>query len=207
VVCTQLPVESSEQRRIVKEWCHVLPSLGHVRYLWFSSRVSQPLFDAACAMPNLEGLYVKWSGVKTLDALTSMPFLKYLHIGSSAQLESIDPLSQLRGLVVLELEWIKRIADLTPLGALSRLEGLAVEGDMYNTQVVDSLAPLASLSRLRYLFLSNLKSRDGTLRPLVGIESLEHLNTALWWPESDFEILKRNLPRLRYGTWFERPRP
>jgi hypothetical protein len=61
---TQLDVNDYQQRKIVDQWCRELPGLREVKYLWFSSRVSQKMFEAACRMPNLEGLNIKWSGIK-----------------------------------------------------------------------------------------------------------------------------------------------
>jgi len=86
-----------------------------------------------------------------------MPKLKYFHLGSSAQLESIACIAELTNLIVLELERIKKITDLSPIGDLLQLEGLAIEGDMKNTQFVDTLSTLSQLHKLKYLFLANLK--------------------------------------------------
>src|SRR5690242_9606115 len=48
-------------------------------------------------------------------------------------------------------------------------------------QIVDSLAPLARLEKLRYLALPNLKARDNTLSPLCSLSTLEQLHVAGWW--------------------------
>ncbi|WP_293726391.1 hypothetical protein, partial [Thiolapillus sp.] len=41
------------QRKLVESWCEALPGLDKVEFLWLSSRVNQPLFDAACQMKSL----------------------------------------------------------------------------------------------------------------------------------------------------------
>src|SRR5688500_2177951 len=58
---TQQDLTDAKYKALLREWCDVLPTLGHVRTLWLHARVGQPMFEAACAMPGLEGLYVKWS--------------------------------------------------------------------------------------------------------------------------------------------------
>ena len=126
VVCTQTELPSSAQRKLVRSWCDVLPTLKGVEYLWFHSRVPQALFDAACAVPNLKGLYVKWSGIKSVASIEKAACLRSLHIGSSAGLQSIDPLARMIGLRWLGLENIKRVSCLEPLASLTRLKGLGL---------------------------------------------------------------------------------
>lgn len=70
-----------------------------------------------------------------------------------------------------------RVADLSPLARLSRLEGLVVEWD---TKVTD-IAPLAHLTGLKLLALSDLpKVTDiAPLAALTGLEGLE-LSGGIW---------------------------
>jgi hypothetical protein len=104
LVCTQLDLSSYQQRKLVNEWCKLLPTLNSLHYLWFNSRTNQAMFEAACEITSLEGLFIEWSGIKDLTPLTNMNKLKYLHIGSSPSVESIVPLSSLDQLVVLHIE-------------------------------------------------------------------------------------------------------
>ncbi len=136
VACTQLEVSAPEQRAIVKKWCETLPQLTKVRFLWLSSHVSQDMFDAVSKIPLLEGLYVKCSGIKTLASIKTMSHLRFFHLGSSGALENIDVLSEMKNLIVLELENLQKIKDLSPLSPLTQLEGLGVQGSMEKTQLV-----------------------------------------------------------------------
>jgi len=203
IVCTQLSIGSYQQRKLVTEWCQLIPKLENIRYLWFNSKVNQALFEAACQNQGIEGLYIDWSGIKDLSSLRNLKKLKFLHIGSSASIESIDVLSQMERLIVLELENIKRIRNLSPLRSLRGLEGLGIEGSTWTTQIVDTLEPLCDLQNLRYVFLSNLKTLDKTLKPLAQIKTLMHIRTAYWWPKSEFELLRDSLPALKYGSPFD----
>jgi hypothetical protein len=203
LTCTQLNLSSHQQGKLVKTWCQILPQLRHVRYLWFNSRTNQALFEAACRMHNLEGLYIKWGGLTSLSPLSELGTLRFLHIGSSPGITDIGTLSKLGRLIVLEIENFKRISNLGPLRGLRELEGLAVEGSMWTIQVVESLEPLSHLRSLRYLFLYNLRAKDGTLKPLSQLKNLVHLGTAFWWPISEFKLLRETLPNLQYGSPLE----
>ncbi len=112
VACTQTDLSAREQRALVNEWCETLPTLKDVRFAWFSSRVSQALFDAACRMPQLEGLYIKWSGIADLSSLEQAQGVRYFHLGQSAKVESIEPLGRCLKLRWLGLELLSRIREL-----------------------------------------------------------------------------------------------
>lgn len=196
ISCTQTDLSASRQRALVKEWCELLPQLGTVRLLWLVSRVPQALFDAACQVPGLEGLYVKWSGIEELDAVVDADELEYLHIGSSPGIESLDAVSTCVQLKGFGIENFKRVRDLTPLKALTGLEELAVDGSTWSTQYVDSLEPIGSLLDLRYLSLVNLRARDDTLRPLFTLRRLEGLHLAQWWDAAEVRELHELNPGL-----------
>ena len=70
--CTQT------QRALVRTWCQVLPTLRGLEHLWFHTRVPQALFDAACEVPGLKSLNVKWSGIKSVAAIEHATSLQYL---------------------------------------------------------------------------------------------------------------------------------
>jgi len=118
--------------------------------LWFATHTTQALFDSACKLTNLVGLNIKWSNIKTLDNITNLKALKYLRIGSSAQVESITPLSSLTNLEVLEIENFKKISDFALLSKLTNLKFLSIEGGMYTKQKVDSFEPISDLTDLIY---------------------------------------------------------
>jgi hypothetical protein len=196
IVCTQTDLPGKEQAKLVKRWCETLPACAELKFLWFHSKVSQELFDAACKVPHLQGLWVKWSSVKSIEAISHCAHLKFLHLGSSPQIQSVYSLTGVKGLVWLELENIKRLGDLAVIGSLHQLQGLGIEGSIWTTQVVDSLAPLAQLRSLRFLALTNLRARDKTLKPLLSLSSLEEFRVAQWWSEAELGQMRIANPRL-----------
>jgi hypothetical protein len=173
ISCTQTELPAAQQRKLVNHWCEVLPTLDRVRSLRFDSNVTQNLFDAACQMKNLEALWIKWSGIKSLAELRNCQALRRLYIGSSAQIQSIEPLGKMTGLLTLGLQNLKRITDLSPLSSLTELEELSIDGGIWGHQVVDSLAPLAELTSLKWLHLGGVRSLDDSLRPLAALRKLK----------------------------------
>jgi len=197
VVCTQLDMPASAQRKLVNAWCELLPILKTVEHLWFLSRVPQDLFDAACQVPKLKGLYIKWSGVKNIEAVASARHLRYFHLGDSAQLQSIDCLSSMQQLRWLDLANIKRIDRLDPIAKLRKLEGLSVDGGTWTTQRVATLEPIGKLTSLRYLSIVNLRAADKTLRPLFRLRKLENFLAAQWWDPAEIDELRARNPKMK----------
>jgi len=196
VACTQTGLTPSKQNALVRQWCKLLPTLDRVRTLWLTSRVPQALFDAACRIPNLEDLWVKWSGVTNITAIQGLPKLRYFYLGSSAGLHSISPLAEMAQLRWLGLENLKRIRTIEPVGSLTRLEGLVLQGSMWTTWKVKTLTPLSALENLRYLSLANLRSHDKTLAPLFALRRLETFIRAAWWDEGELQEIRKRNPRL-----------
>lgn len=162
-----------------------------------TSRVPQALFDAACRVDDLEGLWIKHSGIRSLEALGQANALRYFHLGSSTALESIAPLQSCTSLRGLGLENIKRISRLDELRSLQSLEELSVQGSTWTTQRVETLEPLGALSELRYLSIINLRAADKTLRPLFSLRKLERFHSALWWDQAELDELRSLNPGLR----------
>jgi hypothetical protein len=193
--------DAKARKRAVAAWCDALPRLRHVRRAWFDDRVTQPLFEAACRVPSLEGLWIKWSGasIKSLTPLEHCPQLRHLHIGSSSQVTDLRPLAGLRDLEVLELEAFVRARDLAPLARLPKLEQLGFFGSIWTTVRIPSLRPFGRLERLRHLDIANLRAADpSSFRELARLKRLEYLATAAWWREEDVRYVRERLPLWRF---------
>jgi hypothetical protein len=196
IACTQTDLPAREQRSLVRAWCDILPTLSGIRFLWFSSRVPQDLFDAACRVADLEGLYIKWSGIQDLSSIEGSRSLRYFHLGQSARVESIESLGNCRHLLWLGLELLSKITDLDHVGRLTGLEGLWLEGSMGTTWRVATLAPLGRLTALRYLSIANTRSTDGSLAGLFSLNHLVTFHHATWWAASELAEIRRRNPDL-----------
>lgn len=198
---TQTNLSARAQKQLVERWCQFLPTLEGVRHIWFTSKVSQDLFEAACNVRDLEGLYVKWSSINSLTSLRAARALKYVHIGSSPAITDLTPISKLVQLNWLELDNLKTISDLTPLQVLSNLDGLGFTGAEGRHHTVTSFAPLAKLSRLRWLHLGSIHTQDNSLRALGTLKNLRWLGVGNFFPWQEFAWLSAQLPNTAC-LWF-----
>jgi Leucine-rich repeat (LRR) protein len=196
---TQLDIGSYRQNKNIDHWCKELPNLGEVKYLWFVSRVNQKMFDAACRVPNLEGLFIKWSGIKNIESLKIPKKLQHLHLGSSSQVESIEVLGESDSLVTLDLQQLNKISDFSIISKLTSLEGLGIDGSVWTAQKIDTLEPLANLRNLKYLTLINTRLKGKSFDPILNLTELVRFDSSWNYPEAEFEKLK-SLPKLKYGN-------
>lgn len=188
LACTQTSLTASAQKKLVQRWCELLPTQSGVRFLWLQSKVTPALFEAACAMPGLEGLYVKWSGVTDFSPIAQRAnTLRYLHMGSSPSLTPLDVLQELPLLEWLELENVRAASNLGFLEGMTQLRGLGLSGDTNSIKMLtlDSLAPLASLPTLYWLSLAAILVKDESLQTLATLPALKYLqlNNRFKWEE------------------------
>ena len=193
-------VSEKEKKQVIKQWSETLPELENVRWLSLWSHVTSPLFEAACRMPNLECLRIKWSNVRDISAIGNLRHLKYLHFGSSTKIESIDPLGTLASLHLLEIENFKLIADFSSLTRLTSLESLAVTGSMWARQDIGALETFARMTWLQSLVLDTWKVK--TLRPLANLQKLKFLDFGNRLPMTEYAWLSAMLPNTEC-RWFK----
>lgn len=198
--CTQLDLPAAQQRRLVARWVQALPSMHGVRRLWFTTRVPQDLFDAACSLQGLEDLWIHWSGIRSLQALAGLPQLRRFWLGASASVETLAPIAGLTRLQWLSLNGMGKIPDLEPLAGLSDLQGLFVAGNESKPLQLPSLAPLASLQALRWLQLGALRVTADGLQPLAALQGLAYLGLPNHFSTEAFAWLSVRLPHTR-GDW------
>jgi hypothetical protein len=197
IACTQTNLPADQQRRLVSQWCDELPKLHDVRWLWLNSRTPQPLFEAACKMPNLEGLWVKWTAAESITSLSQSRAIRYLHLGHCDRVDSFAPLAHLNDLQWLGLEHFPKIESIDSLARLISLVGLSVQGSMLSAQRIKTLQPLRDMVNLRYLNLANVRVDDESLSSLAGMHNLETLVLPSWWDESAVHAIRCANPRLR----------
>jgi Leucine-rich repeat (LRR) protein len=199
LVITQLDTEKKHENKIIDTWCKKLPELSEIKYLWFSSRVNQKIFDAVCQLSNIEGLYIKWSGVKNIDSIQNLNKLRYLWLGSSAQVEDIEALGKLSNLITLELENFKKISDFSIVSNIRKLEGLGLNGSTWTPQKINTLEPIKHLTELKYLSAINSKILDKSFEPILSLKKLVRFSVSWNYPSEEFEKL-RKLPNLKYNS-------
>lgn len=175
---TQTKLTSYQQKKNIEEWRQKLPELKEVKFLWLPSKVNQKIFDSICEMTNLEGLWIKWSGIKNIDGLVKLKKLKHFHLGSSSQVQSIDILEIMKCLETLELEQLNLITDFSALKYLINLKGLGIDGSMWTAQKIESLKPIGQLYQLQYLTTTNTQILDKSFDPLLNLTELVRFNSS-----------------------------
>lgn len=192
-------VDEKVKKQAINEWCLALPDLRQVRWLKVWSLVTPALFEALCRMPNLECLQIKMSNVSDIGAIANLKQLRYLHIGSSTKVQSIEPLAALSQLRLLELENFKLVSDFSPLLALEKLESLAVTGSLWTKQTVESLDPFVRMTGLTSLSVDT--SGVPSLKPFAQMVSLKELGIGGCMPMHEYAWLSAKLPNTEC-RWF-----
>ncbi len=203
IACTQLGISQTKQKKVVQEWIELLPSLKHVKHLWFYSRVPQELFNSATEMPQLRSLFLKWSGngVTDLENIGKLELLERLYIGSCTQIETLNSLKGLSELKWLEMHELKKINDITGISALTNLIGLIFTGGMFGKQCLDNIAPIAKLSNLEYLDFYRLKVESGDISPITQLKALKYLNIPIYYPMNEYAKIYAALPNCDHGIY------
>jgi len=152
--------------------------------------------------PSLENLFIEGLKSESIVPLRKLKSLKVLSIETCATIDSLVEFSRLHGLEGLSMGHFRNVHVLDPLAELVNLEQLAVAGSMWTRMKVESLRPLASLRRLKYLHLTNLKSVEESLRPIAEMIDLELLEIANFYPTEQFAWLSGRLKNTEC-IWFK----
>jgi hypothetical protein len=169
-----------------------------IRRLW-ASQVDAAFLDEIAAMPALEMLSLQRVTAINLQPLARLLRLRRLIVRDATRVVDLEWTRALT-LESLALENLKSVCSLEPLADQHGLRGLGVEGAMWTAMRVHSLEPLRNLERLEYLFLTNLRVRDGLLRPLHGLTRLRFLQCARYYADGEFALLATARPDLQ-GNW------
>jgi Leucine-rich repeat (LRR) protein len=197
IACTQTELTRARQEKLIDEWCHRLPQLA-IHTLVFSSKVPQRLFEAACTVPGLQALSIKWSSIASLEAVSQAASLRSLYLGSSPAVPSLAPLSRLLGLEHLFIENIQEPVDLCFVEALKALREFGLSGARGRTLRVQTLAPLSSLTQLEMLWLVSLQIQNDELSPLHTLSKLASLRTTIRPSSKELKDLCAAVPSLRH---------
>ena len=180
--CTQTGLKPHQQKKLVSEWCSILPTLN-LSHLWFRSRVNQSLLDAAASNLSLQRLFVKWGKITSLKNLANNQNLKSIYLGSYPGFEEVKRLQSIGGLEHLFLGEVKGEFDLKPFTAISSLQefGISSIGKKLEILNFESLVTLENL-RLLWAVRWKLKPKDFIL--IKDMKSLVSLRTE-WGEDSD----------------------
>ena len=132
-----------------------------------------------------------------LSAIKSCQGLTHLMINWATKLSDISVISNFAELEFLEITDAPKIASIAPLAALKKLRWLCFQGGVWNANYADSLDHLSGLSRLEALVLLNLRVGEGGLRPLASLTSLKSLFLSNQFETADYAYLAAHLSQTR----------
>lgn len=174
----------------------MLAGLTALRYLW-TSRLTLPGAEAVGQLVQLDRFVVHEYRPADLRPLSPLRKLTRLAIVGSPALKSLEGLEALTNLRQLILLGNSYYSDLSPLASLVNLETLCVEGGLYKNLKVDSLGPLARLTRLTRLRLAGIQVLDKSLKPLHGLTRLRSVFIARNLPKPELRALAAALPEAK----------
>lgn len=200
--CTQTRLPDAAQRKLLKTWCALIPTLN-VTSLVLATRTNQQLINAACQLSSLAHLRIGWGGAKTLEPITNLRNLTSLEIGSAPSLTGLDALKSLKNLKKLKIENVKEAQDLRFVSDIETLTDFGICGSMWTDQRVESLWPVAKLQGLETLHLIATRILHDGLTPIHGMPNLKELNASFYYSASEFAALRSATPSLKSGTPFD----
>ena len=168
-------------------------SAAHSLIAIWANPASDDLIRNLAGLPRLRAVCL--THVKRIDVspLAASPSLEHLLLIWAPALTDVSFLARIPTLRTLYLDSVGRL-DLDTLPPLPRLTALHIGGGMWSTLKVASLKPLARLSSLAYLTLSNARPLDGSLAPLAGLRQLRELRLPNFFSVEECARLAAALP-------------
>jgi hypothetical protein len=190
--------------RRVKKSHQGLKEFRNIRRL-FAYNVNDDFLREICRLSELTYLWAENVTAEDLTPLAQLDALEFLILRRVHKAKSFSFVANMPRLRHLCLEWVKHLCDLEDLRAKQNLLSLGVEGatPVSATQMIESLALILDWKCLESLYLTNTRVRDGNLRCLAKLTTLRYLETARFYPKSEFDALKAAHPKLKCD-WFDR---
>jgi Leucine-rich repeat (LRR) protein len=177
-----------------------LKHFQHLKRLW-AYGVNQDFIDEIAELKNLETLYVEKLTAQDLSPLWKLKNLRFLIIRGATSIENLDWVEGLNSLTGLSVENCKKVTELQPLAQLSNLTAIGIEGGMWEPMRVQTLSPLSGINSLEYLFMTNLRVSDGSLKPLHSLSKLKEIQCANFFSKEEFCELSKARPDVQCD-WF-----
>ena len=130
-----------------------------------------------------------------------MPLASGTRLADATKVSTLEGLAAIKGLEVLLLDNLPRVTALDPLGSAVSLQELGLKALVSRTtsQLVDSLCPLRSLTRLRRLEMRGVVARDRSLRPLWYLRQLRAVELSNHYSVEEVGKLTGALPGAKVG--------
>lgn len=155
------------------------------------------IVDILTTLPNLKHLQLRLPQTPAVASLVRLSQIESLVLRCNKHqnsLKFLQGMTNLRFLCVSEAMGVDR---LTPLGTLSSLQELYIDGAISGKNTVQSLAPLGKLQSLEYLLLLIRVAKERrTLKPLHKLTKLAFLHLSDDYDANEYNTVLRKLPLL-----------
>jgi hypothetical protein len=197
VSCTQASLKPSAQKRLVSDWCEVLPALP-VKSIAFRSRVNQSLFDAAARNPGIESLFLKWGPVSSLASICGHPKLEAIYFGNCPSSGELINLRTIPSLKYLFLDVIPGDVDCSIFDQLAQLKELGLSQPRGKWKKLENLDFLLGLNDLEVLWLLGYRIPGVAISSLCRLSKLISVRSSWRDDSQEMEYLKKDLPQVKY---------
>lgn len=169
--CTRLWVDASKTKQLGP-----LVSFAKLKTLTVCHVRNQDC-ETLVELTGLKTLFLVVPNITSLVPLTAMSRLEGLSLMHGARLLSFSGIEGMGSLKYLHAYNIPRVNDLTPLGKLSELRELDLQMSWATTKMLSfkTLKPLSGLQQLQLLDLRGVRPVDESLHPLGSLKKLKWL--------------------------------
>ncbi|HZX57903.1 MAG TPA: hypothetical protein VFE54_04235 [Mucilaginibacter sp.] len=131
---------------------------------------------------------------KDLSVLETLTETETIVLRWNSKSDWLWNMSHNKGLKALVIEDFQKISNVDAISKVNNLEYLVLEGGMWKPLKLDSLTPLAGLSKLQFLRLANMQVKIDGLRPIANLKDLQELDLSNQFETSDYAYLTAKLP-------------
>ena len=171
---------------------HHIARLANLRRVWASGLDAQHL--ASLGSLQAEVLALQDVRVENLESIAHFIRLRSLALWNAPKLSSLRGVESLAHLEVFIVGDVKGPIELEPISRLNTVRTLSIEGGMYRSLRVPSLAPLRQLAQVERLRIASIRVDDRSLEPLSSMTNLTELFIANAFSLAQFAALANALP-------------
>lgn len=189
------------------KWAALLPHLTKLKYLvsWTGNN-PQSFFDAVTKMTWLERLCFGRLTAQDISGIAQLSKLQYLCVHQMAGPKTLEPITKLRSLRVLELGLNPSTSDLQCFSQneLGSLRSIILYGNKSRIDL-PSIKPLGAIPSLEYLSIPTVRAGDDDLESVISLPKLKLIHLAKkGWPDASVELLRKKGVYVKQGI--EEPR-
>lgn len=191
-------IPESSQRALLYREKHSHRGIANLRQLreLKARQINQEFLNEICELEKLEFLELDVVTAIDLAPLMQLTSLKTLTISGIRKAEDLSPLSAMHWLDNLWITQAKHLFTLSFLSQANHLQSLGVEGSMWTQQKIESLKPIRGLESLEHLFMASVVLQEKDLSYLAELPKLMSLDCARFAGKAQFDLLRQSLPNL-----------